>query len=207
MIRRRHPGPLLGLILACGALCGCVSVFPKEPPAQLYRFGADIAPAQRTAAAQFAVQVLPTGFDRPAAGDGILTMTGEEAAYIRGSRWVAPAATLFETALVRAFDANTGPARLIGRGEIASADYFLKLDVRRFEADYDHGRQSAPTAVIEIYADLSRAGDRSEAVQHIFQTSVPADDNRAGAIAAAFDAATRKALGNVVDWVNAKGAA
>ena len=195
-------------VIALGALTGCISVFPKEPPAQLYRFGLEAVPAQPPTAANptFAVLTLPIGFDRPAAGDGILTMTGDQAAYIKGSRWVGPASTLFEAAIVQAFDASGGPARLIARGEAVRPDYYLKLDVRRFEADYDHGQQSAPTIVLQIYAALSRAGDRDQTTQRIFQATVPADDNRAGAIASAFDQATHRALGDLVTWVDNKGA-
>ena len=197
----------LAAVVALSALAGCISVFPKEQPAQLYRFGLESAPTQRPAGASatFAVLTLPTGFDRPAASDGILTMTGNEAAYIKGSRWVGPAASLFDAALMGAFDGHDGPARLIARGEAGRADYFLKLDVRRFEADYDHGQASAPTIVLEVYASLARAGDRDQTTQHIFQVTVPADENRAGAIASAFDQATRKVLGEVVAWVDSKG--
>ena len=48
-----------------------------------------------------------------------------------------------------AFDADPGPVRLISRGEPAAADYVLRLDVRNFEVQYDHGPKAAPTAPAE----------------------------------------------------------
>ncbi len=152
----------LAVALLALSLAGCISVFPKETPSQLYRFGYDAAPARRASppgGASLAVQAAPTGFDRPAASDAILAITGDQAAYLKGARWVAPATTLFDDALTRAFDANAGPARLIGRGEATRPDYLLKLDVRAFETHYDRGEAAPPTVVVEVYAALTRVSD------------------------------------------------
>src|SRR5665213_4299505 len=172
----------LGLMLA-----GCISLLPKQKPAQLYRFGVSAPPtAVRTSAqGRFSVQAVPMSFARDAAGDNILTTTGDQAAYIAGSRWVTSASSLFEAAVTRAFDADGGPARLLARGEAVRPDYTLKLDVRRFEARYDSGQQAPPTVVVELYAGLiRRSSDAPTAppAERIFQASIPASDNRAGPI-------------------------
>ena len=74
-----RPIPLvraLPLILAIG-LAGCVSVFPKQPPAQMYRFGvaapSDAEAPPAAGGARFEVMRAPTTFDQAAAGDRILT--------------------------------------------------------------------------------------------------------------------------------------
>ena len=197
-------------VLGC-LLAGCISLLPKQKPAQLYRFGVSAPPTAPHAAGpgRFSVQAVPMGFVRDAASDTILTVTGDQAAYIGGSRWVISASNLFEAAVTRAFDADGGPARLIPHGEAVRPDYALKLDVRRFEARYDGGQLAPPTVVVELYAGLvRRAGDGTAAApaERIFQASVPASENRAGAIAAAFDSAVTKVLGEMVAWVDAKGA-
>ena len=189
-------------------LGGCVSVFPKEAPAQLYRFGvAASAPEQPAAAPQsrLAVQALIIDFNRAAAGDQILTVSGNEAAYIKGARWVSGASTLFEQALASAFDVGQGSARLMARGEPARPDYFLKLDVRVFEVRYLQGRGSPPTIVVQVYAALSQSTDRALLGQRLFAASIPATEDRVGAIAAAFDQAVGQVLGQLVKWVDAKG--
>jgi len=206
----RSLGGALAAASLAGLLCGCISVFPKESPAQLYRFGdfGPPSPAVMTPAAPgFVVETLPTTFDRPAAGDGILTMTGNEAAYIKGSRWVGTAQGLFESAVTRAFEASGGPARAMSRGEPSRPDYLLKLDVVRFEAHYDQGQESPPAIVVEVNATLSRSGDHTLAGEQLFRAKVAADANRAGAITAGFDQATRIVLTDLVAWVNAKGVA
>ena len=191
-------------------LSACVSVFPKQVPANLYRFGMmapATAPAATAGAEHFGVTNAVITFERAAATDRILTVSGSQAAYIKGSRWVSQANILFDEALIRAFDNSGGPARLIGRGEVLRADYLLKLDIRTFEARYDHGDKAAPTIVVSLHADLDRVSDRVALSSKTFEAAVPAADNRVGAIASAFDQAVSKVLGDLVAWVNGKGQA
>jgi cholesterol transport system auxiliary component len=191
-------------------LGGCVSLLPKEAPAQLYRFGgAPAAASQPASPAQerFEVEALAIDFNRAASGDMILTLNGNEAAYIKGARWVSGASTLFEQALANAFDADQGPARLMARGETVPPDYFLKLDVRSFEARYLQGPNAAPTIEIEVYAALTQPTGHALIGARTFAVSVPATDNRVGAITLAFDQAVAQVLGQMVKWVDARGAA
>jgi cholesterol transport system auxiliary component len=147
---------------------------------------------------------LPIVFASPAASDQILAITGHEAAYLKGVRWVTGASTLFEQAVSNAFDADGGPARLLARGDPVKADYQLKIDVRVFEARYAGGEGLPPTATVEVYAALS--ADRQLVSEHIFSVSVKAGENRGGAIAAAFDQADNEVLSQLVKWVDARGA-
>ena len=66
------------------ALGGCISVFPKAPPAQLFAFGTDFPAAQPTdpGAPPFNVMRSATTFTQAAGGDRILTTNGQQAAYI-----------------------------------------------------------------------------------------------------------------------------
>ncbi len=182
-------------------LGACVSLFPKAEPEQLYRFGAAPPEAPPHKAARFGVLKGPTAFSRAAAGDRILTVTGGEAAFVGGSRWVTPASILFDEALFRAFDGAR--ARLIGRGEVAQADYTLKLDVRTFEARYD-GR-GAPQVVVEVRAAMTRTSDRMLTGERVFTANVRASENRMGAITQAFDMAVSQVLGELVAWTSNAG--
>ncbi len=192
---------------ATSLLIGCISLFPKADPVQLYRFGATAPLVQETGSGGpgFDVFLTVTGFDRAAANDRILTVTGTQAAYIKGARWVTSAAALFDSAVQHAFDADQGPARLVAQGEIAKADYVLKLDVRTFEARYDNGLDAAPTIVVEVHAALDRTRNQTVVGDRSFKASVTASDNRVGAIAAAFDQNVAEVLGKLAAWVNAQG--
>jgi cholesterol transport system auxiliary component len=138
-----------------------------------------------------------TVFPPAAAGDRILTVNGAETAYIGGARWVAPAAILFDEALLRTFDAP-GSVRLVERGEPLAAASTLRLDVRTFEVRYP-----GPTAVVRVRATLIRNADRTIVGERMFDASVPAEGNRQAPIIAAFDSAADKVIGDIRSWTAA----
>ena len=112
MIRR------LGMALAAPALIlalsGCVSVFPKSKPDQLYSFGlggSGDAPPAGPAKDAVGVLLAVVDFPRSSTGDGILTVTGTQNAYVGESRWVGPASVLFREAVGRAFDRQSQRSR------------------------------------------------------------------------------------------------
>jgi len=192
--------------LALG-LSACVTLIPETKPAQLYRFGGGVAEASSAARTEGSVGVVLSGssFPRASSGDQILTLTGSQAAYVAGARWVAPASILFDEALAQAFDRNTGPARLITRSEVRPASSLLRLDVRRFETVYDPGKATAPVVVVRVRATLTARDDRTQVAEEIFEAQVRASDNRVGQIVAAYDAAVGEVLEAVVDWSNREG--
>lgn len=191
------------LALAAIALSGCISLFPKTEPAQLYRFEAK-APAPAAASGPlFGVQRLGISFPRASGGDRILTVNDKgEAAYIAGARWVSPASVLFDDEVTAAFQ-GAGRARLIGRGEVIKADYSLKLDVTTFEAHYDRGPKGAPEIVVSVRGVITRNQDRALVGERVFTANVRAAENRVGAIVPAFNTALTQVLGQLVAWVNA----
>ena len=205
-----RPLPLLraaAVAAACVALSGCLGgLLGGGKPAQLYRFGqlptaaAQAAPAAGTVGVFRATSL----FQREAAGDKILAITGGEAQYIAESRWVAPASVLWDQAVLAAFEAAPGRVRLISRGEPGRADYTLRLDVRNFETRYEAGPEGAPTVLVRARAALAR--DRAETLgpERVFESRVPAASNRVSSIVAAYDRATGDVLGQVVRWTEAQ---
>jgi cholesterol transport system auxiliary component len=193
---------LATLAFAALALSGCISLLPKSKPAQLYRFGpAPVANAPAPAADAVAVFRARGHFQDEAADDRILTVTGGQAAYIAQSRWVAPAETLFNEAVNNAFDAS--PIRLLGRGQQGRYAYAIRIDVRTFEARYDAGSNAAPTVVVRLHAALTR-NDQSPVGEQDFEVHATASRNRVGAIVAAFDKASKDAIGQLVAWTETK---
>ncbi len=195
------------LLLSLG---GCISLFPKATPSQLYQFG--VTPDEAPASAQapvagptFNVMRMTLNFARPADADRLLTVTGTEAAFIAAARWSAPAMVLFEEAEQQAFDQSNGPARLLRRGEPAAAPVSLALDVESFEARYDDPK-AAPTVVVTVHALLTNSLDRKVLGDQTFVSRVPASDNRVGAIVEAFNTATTQVLNQIVGWTDQRGA-
>jgi cholesterol transport system auxiliary component len=188
---------LTGAVLALG---GCISLLPNAKPVQLYRFDAPAAAAAAPAAAP-AVSVVKDGVSFPSGvgGDRILTVSGDEAAFIADARWVEPASLMFNEAVTAAFDAPGSP-RLTAPGAASGALVTLKLEVRRFQADYDKGSGAAPTVEVQVHALLIRNADRSYLAESQINVTEPADDNRVGAIVRAFNVAVGKATGQIRDW-------
>jgi cholesterol transport system auxiliary component len=186
------------------ALSGCITIFPKATPVQLYRFGLEPAKAPPAAGAPFNLQRSPLQFAREAQSDAILTATGPQTAYIGGARWVGPAVVLFDQAVDRAFDAAGGPARVVPRGELGSGGVNLRLDVETFEARYPAGG-GAPTINVEVHALLVKAVDRSIIAERLFSVQKPAEADRVSAIVRAYDDAVRDSIGQIVTWTEAEG--
>jgi cholesterol transport system auxiliary component len=181
-------------------LAGCITLLPKSNPVQLYRFGVT-APASAPARTGAIGVFRGLGqFQREAAGDRILTIDGDRAAYVADARWVAPAEVLFQAAVADAFEAAPGRVRLISRGEPVRSDYILRLDVRNFETDYAQG--GSPAVLVRIRAVLANGQTRDTVAEQVFEVRVPAAQNRVSAIVAAYDQALAKALGDIAAWAN-----
>ena len=204
--------PLLAMVMAAAlasSLGGCVSLLPKTRPAQLYRFGADpadMAPADAKSPSgreKIGVVLGAIGFPRASTSDGILTVTGDETAYIGGVRWVAPARLLFQEAVQREFERRAQRAQIVDIGDVGAAGAILRIDVTSFEARYQRG---APTVVVALSARLTRSDGRL-LDQRDFSDARSARSNSVSAIVKAFDGATDKVLTDVTGWTDAEVAA
>jgi cholesterol transport system auxiliary component len=182
------------------ALGGCITLFPKTPPAQLYRFEATVAQAPPAAGPAVLVQANTLDFDPASAGDQMLTVSGDQVAYVAEARWASPASELFEAALAHGFDAGGGRVRLVQPGPSRAA-YRLKLDVTRFEADYANGPGAPPNIVVHLHATLERQENLAVVAEEDIDENAPASENRVGSMVGAYDAATSKAVSDVVAWV------
>lgn len=183
-------------------LAGCVTVFPDADPTTLYRFSGTIPAVAETSAPKVGVVKIGGSFTQAAAGDQILTVTGDKVAYLAGARWAGPATTLLDEALLRAFASNGGPARLVARGEPSRLSLALRLDVQTFEAVYDKSPKAAPKIVVVTHLVISRAGDRVAVTDRILTHEVRASANRVSAVVRAFDTATSETLAEIVDLTN-----
>jgi cholesterol transport system auxiliary component len=195
----------LAALAAVAALGACITLFPKVPPAQLYRFDAAIQPAAPSGP-PVAIRQGAIEFDSAAAGDTILTVTGDQVAYIQDGRWAIPASQLFQEAVEHGFNTAGSPARLVDITDASQARFRLRLQVTHFETRYLGGPQAAPTIVVGMRATLDRQGGGLVAEQP-FEASVAAGDNRIGAIVQAYDQAVSKVVGDLVAWVGQNGAA
>ena len=184
------------------SLAGCITLFPKEKPVQLYRFDAAVQAAQGSGRS-ITIRSSSTDFDTAAAGDQIMTVDGDQIGYIDSGRWSSPANLMFDEAVAHGFEAAGDGAHLVGPS--GKAQYRLHLTVSHFEARYTSGPTAPPTITVTLRAVLERQSDLSLVGAQTFESDVPASDNRVGPMVTAYDAAVTKVVGDMVAWVDEKG--
>lgn len=190
----------LGALAAAVALGAC-SLLSSPEPVQLYRFGGMQPGARSTTTAEpVEIALRRIEFADAVSGERILGVTGTEAAYIAGARWVSSARDLFTDSLEGAF-VGSSRVRLLGPREITPGTQTLDIDVRTFEARYAV-KGGIPTVVVTARARLLNR-DRTIDAEESFESSVPAGANRVGSIVEAFDAATAAVTRDIVDWTEA----
>ncbi|MBX9614316.1 MAG: ABC-type transport auxiliary lipoprotein family protein [Caulobacteraceae bacterium] len=187
--------------LAAVSLSGC-ALLSTPDPVQLYRFGGVDGVSAATVSDPLEVRLRSVEFPEAARGDRLLGITGSEAAYIAGARWVSPASQLYSTALESTFGSEATAVRLIGRRELTPVSRMLDVDVRSFETRYDHAG-AVPEVVVTARARLLRLPERTVVAEQTFSVSRPAGENRVSAIVAAYEAATREVNSQIVTWTEA----
>ena len=191
------------LTLTAMALSACALLSTPEP-VQTYRFGGVAASVAAAPVVASPVQVTLRRVEFPEAveGDKLLGVTGTETTYIKGARWVSPAADLYMESIENAFAAQATRVRLIGPRELTRGQRSLDIDIRSFEARYD-APGMAPTIVVTARARLMALPERTVAAERVFTVEQPAAANRVSSIVEAFDLATRDLNTQIVGWTDA----
>ena len=185
------------LLLACGVavLPGCGSLLETTMPApQAYvlRLPARTATAPTANSGSLLVQ-------RPEAGPGLaseniaLLRSGQRFDFYAASRWAAPAPELVESVLVDQLRATGLFTAVFDDSSPYAPTYNLRCGMRRFEADYTAGGRN-PTVNVALDCTFGRHRDRELLANFTAAGSAVASDDRLGAVVAAFEAATAKAV-------------
>ena len=203
MIRILKGAAALAAVAVVTSVLGGCSLLSTPDPVQLYRFGNLPSGVSEREAPASTVQVAMRRpeFAQAVREDRILGVTGTEAAYIAGARWVSSADILFSDSLESAFAAQATRVRLVGPRELTRASQALDIDVRTFEARYA-SPGAAPVATIIARVRLLNAQERSVTAERVFTVEQPASENRVGPIVSAFDAATRELNSQIVTWTD-----
>lgn len=187
--------------VAAVSLSGC-ALLSTPDPVQLYRFGDATGPATSAVASPVQVKLRAVEMPQASGSDRLLGVTGTQAAYIAGARWVSPALMLYTDALESSFASQARTVRLIGRRELTPTTRLLDIDVHAFETRYDYAG-AAPTVVVTARARMLRFPERTVVAEETFTVSQPAGENRVSAIVEAYDVATRDINTRIVGWADA----
>ncbi len=205
MIRRAARITLAFMALA--PLGGCVSGFlGGGTPDTLYRFGGSAPASESVSSVQQATKRLvvlqKTSFPPEINGDRLLAVHGDRALYIKGSRWVTAAPSLFTQALIATLRSRAPDIRVatVPGGDVAG--YALATTIDRFDVRYgDDAMQAPPTVEIDGGATLIGLTDRKVVAEKHFSIHVVAAQDRAPSIVAAYGQATQLYTASVSDWV------
>lgn len=196
----------LGRLFAAAGMAGGLSLLSAcallstPDPVQMYRFGPlDAAYVGPRDAEAVQVSLRRVQFPDAVASDRLLAVTGHEASYIAGARWVSGARLLYVNSLEAAFSAEAGGVRLIGGRELTRSGVALDVDVTTFETRYD-APGAVPRVVMTARVRLLAMPGRTATAEEVFSVSMPARENRIGAIVEAYDLAAQALNAEIVEW-------
>jgi cholesterol transport system auxiliary component len=200
----------LALLCVSLGLGGCGGLFESTIPAQQsYVLRLPSRPAQSEitkVAGGLRVQ-------RPVAGPGldsdriVLLRSDRRFDVYAATRWAAPAPDLVASVLVDQLRGTSLFSSVLDDTAPYAPRYTLRCGLNRFESDYTGGGR-APTVEVVLDCTFGRYRDRTLLANFTAHGSAPAGDDRIGAVVAAFESATGKALAelerNVADALAAE---
>jgi cholesterol transport system auxiliary component len=181
-------------------LAGCGGVFEStlpSPQAYVLRLPSS-AGAQPAAAATIA----PLLVQRPEAGPGLdsngiaLLRDDRRFDFYAASRWAAPAPDLLESVVVEGLRRTGAFNAVFEDGSPFAPAYNLRITLRRFEADYS-ASGNAPTVHVVMDCTVGRHRDRQLLASFVASGSAVANEDRLGAVVAAFETATAAAVAEI----------
>lgn len=186
----------LALLCIPLVLAGCGGLFESTIPAQQsYVLRLPSRPAQSEitkVAGGLRVQ-------RPVAGPGldsdriVLLRSDRRFDVYAATRWAAPAPDLMASVLVDQLRGASLFSSVLDDTAPYAPRYTLRCGLNRFESDYTGGGR-APTIEVVLDCTFGRYRDRTLLANFTARGSAPAGDDRIGAVVAAFESATGKAV-------------
>ncbi len=182
-----------------GLAAGCTRLFSGPAP-KLYRVtaAAGFPPDLPHRAGQLLIEM-------PQAAGGLdtrriaLSRSPVSLDYFADAEWTERVPQLVQTALVDSFE-NSGAVAVLGRDSAGlRADFLLRSEIRRFEADYGTAA-GPPVARVAIVVRLVRLPAGAIIADTLFAARVPAQANTMPDIVAAYDAALGQVLKRIVLW-------
>jgi len=193
---------VLGLS-ACLSLfmAACTSILPDPKPADtVYRLPV-MAKAVTANAGVPTVRI-----DRPLAASAlrtdeiILTTQDQQLASAQGAVWAETIPVLIQRALTDTLGARPDLVGLLPNSG-ARTQYRITLNIRRFEANFDRGMDTAPLAIADFGITVSNAGTRDLIGTYDVYHTHRASASTVSEIVRAQSRANQAALDEVSDWL------
>jgi len=187
---------IVALLCTSLVLGGCGGFFESAVPAQqAYVLRLPPRPAQ-TGVTKVAGSVR---VQRPVSGPGldsdriVLLRSDRRFDVYAATRWAAPAPDMLASVLVDQLRGASLFSSVLDDTAPYAPRYNLRCGLNRFESDYTGGGGS-PTIEVVLDCTFGRYRDRTLLANFTAHGSAPAGDDRIGAVVAAFESATAKAV-------------
>lgn len=195
LLHGRNGRVVRGLLLGCSVLvAGCAgSLLDSDLPAPTSYLLAPLPPAN--SASPSAASQVDLAISRPDVAPGLDTsriavLRGRELDYYRGVQWGGSTLEIVQALLVSSLQDQKLFRSVTPEQTRVAGAYMLDIEVRDFQAEYRDGA-AAPQAHVTIMGRLIRINDRTLVDSIAGSATRAADDNRMGAVAAAFEAAAQ----------------
>lgn len=189
------------LVLGALMLSGCSGLLHRDAvPDQTYILRA--TPATSAAAAPGAgAPSLRIGRTLAAPGLDtdrvVLVRSDHRMDHFAGSRWVTPIPQLVEDLAAATLRSSGSWGSVHDSQGAFPTEYFLQLDIRRFEADYSAGE--VPKVYVAIDCTLGKRADREQVKHFVAEGNAAADANRMSSVVDAFESASQMALSIIAE--------
>lgn len=187
--------------LAVVSLSACVSLIPDPKPSEaIYR----LSPATVSVPQSPSAKVVR--IDRPSVSSVFETRSilvspdSRRMASASGAQWSEIIPVMVQESFVDLLGQRAGLVGVIPSSG-ARTDTRVHLTIKRFEAEFDRGEESAPLATVHYAVTLSNASNRNLISSHDVLRTVRSDAVRVSSIVKAMDAANVQALNDIADWL------
>jgi cholesterol transport system auxiliary component len=193
-------------ILAAGLmLSGCFSILPEPKAAPtVYRLTVP-APVQSEASAGASVVNIeyPTSPRALSGTDIVLSPDGRRLTSAAAANWSEAVPSQLRNILIDTLSQDGQVIGVIPKGS-TRVPYRLNMDIRRFEAVFDNGEESAPNAIVQLNLSLTDTKTRKLMGVHTITKTARASMPSVSAIVDAQDKATRDAMQEISSWLSAQ---
>ena len=192
------------IMISAFAATGCVGgLLETSPPKPRYMVGFVDAGAVAGEAVDWSLIIENPGASRAYDTTKIaVSPSPGRIEYFADGEWASRAPVVFQMAMIQAFE-DSGRILAVGnRADIGLADLALQTDIRRLDLDVSGGARAAR---IDVYVRLTNGRSKVFAAR-AFSASSPARSEGGDDVAAAFDAAFKSAVSDIVNWAFEEGA-
>lgn len=191
----------LVLALSVAGLSACTSILPEPKPAPaIYRLSVPEMTGNVHSSGPVVNIMMPTAPHVLGGTDIILSPDGRRLTSAAGARWAEPVPEQLRHVLLDALAQDGQVLGVIPQGG-TNAQFWLNMDIRAFEADFDQGEDQPPLAVVQLVLNMTETGSRKLLGTKNIRATARADERRVSSIVEAQDVATRKAMQDAVSWI------